>query len=954
MPSRSGGTRTRLYGLLGTLVAALVLAVGGDLWAGNAVGSFEIDGNMPDDAEAGDDWESLGIVETVIDDDVDSATDDAFGQGSHNEEPDDWSYALNSIPPKDDIDEAGIYFRPVNGQQFLYLRHTRLAASGNQNFDYEFNATDATYTNSNGFDVPFRTNGDFVVAFDVGKNEAAGCLSPQDTCVTLLEWKGDHLSGEFVLVTGLVKGTHWDGAVSADKTFGEAVVNLTAANHEVDCESVAQAWVKSRASSAINAALKDRTDTVAPAFCDFDVTKVADPTTVEAGGTVEYTIEVTNAGQIAGSTEAKDVYDERVTVVESSLPEGCTNDAENHTVTCDTDELEPGVSQQFTYSATMPSDLGGSDPDPDDCDGEPLFAIVNEVTVLGGEAEATVCVEAEPDLAIEKSAVGDPDDVVPGDPLTFQIDYSNDGNADAHDVEITDAVPAGTTFVSCTGKDGVEGEGCSHENGTVTFDIGTVGPGDEGSVSFVVEVTFDATCEICNQAQVSGTFGGQEIADETSNIVCVDAIPLGDPTLASASGSSFGLHVVVPALSIDETISETGSAQSGPGDPPADTDVFLTTDPPVPPAIASVQVVEATSDAGIDATGANDRSTGTTARVNLLGGAVTASAVHGVADATATGAGATASTFGSHIEDLEVGGVPIEQITYGQQIVVPGVGTLVVYERHTDVTEPADSFSGFWEATVGVNMLHLTVELGPLAGTEVVVSHAEAQASFPSIGSCEPQPDFTVSGEAKVVSAEVGDATVDVVKAGPIPAAGGDDFAQAFKVGPIAGSPGMAVDSDTLTAATEGGFDGGAARSNSLAEIEGLRALQPAGGSPTVTATLVRSEASSTADASGADSTGSTTLVGLTIGGSDVCGAIGLEDTCTPAPNTTIPLGLLTIHLNEQIEDTSGGSTAITVNAIRIEGLPTGDIVIGQAHSDACLDVSGTACTDAQSGGGGG
>lgn len=82
-----------------------------------------------------------------------------------------------------------------------------------------------------------------------------------------------------------------------------------------------------------------------------------------------------------------------------------------------------------------------------------------------------------------------------GDELTYTIKYKNLEDA-AATVTVTDAVPAGTEFVSAD-NDGV----C--ENSTVTWNLADVASGTEGSVSFKVRVTIDAVdSSIENQAQV--------------------------------------------------------------------------------------------------------------------------------------------------------------------------------------------------------------------------------------------------------------------------------------------------------------------------------------------------------------------------------------------------------------------------------------------------------------------
>lgn len=83
-----------------------------------------------------------------------------------------------------------------------------------------------------------------------------------------------------------------------------------------------------------------------------------------------------------------------------------------------------------------------------------------------------------------------------GDELTYTIKYKNLEDA-AATVTVTDAVPAGTEFVSAD-----NGGVC--KNGTVTWNIADVTSGTEGSVSFKVCVTIDAVGRsIENQAQVT-------------------------------------------------------------------------------------------------------------------------------------------------------------------------------------------------------------------------------------------------------------------------------------------------------------------------------------------------------------------------------------------------------------------------------------------------------------------
>ena len=104
------------------------------------------------------------------------------------------------------------------------------------------------------------------------------------------------------------------------------------------------------------------------------------------------------------------------------------------------------------------------------------------------------------DVALNKTVVSDADNLAPGDNVTFRIDAGNSGQGKAPDVKVTEAFPAGTTFVSaeshlCTSgyTSGVPGE-CSTGGAAGTFDGTTWKLGDMLAgqhASLYVTVTLD-------------------------------------------------------------------------------------------------------------------------------------------------------------------------------------------------------------------------------------------------------------------------------------------------------------------------------------------------------------------------------------------------------------------------------------------------------------------------------
>ncbi len=110
---------------------------------------------------------------------------------------------------------------------------------------------------------------------------------------------------------------------------------------------------------------------------------------------------------------------------------------------------------------------------------------------------------------IEKSA---PATVTAGNQMSYTLSWSVSGNIPVENVTITDAVPANTTFVSASDP-GVEA------GGTVTWNLGTKNPGDNGSVTMTVLVNSplrDAT-KIDNTAVICGD--GELVLPEVSSLL---------------------------------------------------------------------------------------------------------------------------------------------------------------------------------------------------------------------------------------------------------------------------------------------------------------------------------------------------------------------------------------------------------------------------------------------------
>jgi hypothetical protein len=249
-------------------------------FAGNTVGSFEIDGNLTVDhlvpPSEPIDWDSSPFPAALTTfTDGTGPTDDIFSQGSKENDQSSWVCTTGSAPPKDDIvneisvngappiaGEIAFRFYPVSGvqKQFLYTNWSRLSNNGDAHIDYEFNQADPSTNPVPGCpQLPIRTPGDFLVSFDT---EFGGAIIN----ASAFTWNGT----TFVPISVGSQGILWDAAVNTlpsivglmatgTNLFGELALNVSDTIGEIPCNKVLFVSMKTRASTSLSAELKDRT-----------------------------------------------------------------------------------------------------------------------------------------------------------------------------------------------------------------------------------------------------------------------------------------------------------------------------------------------------------------------------------------------------------------------------------------------------------------------------------------------------------------------------------------------------------------------------------------------------------------------------------------------------------------------------------------------------------------------
>ncbi len=561
-----------------------------------------------------------------------------------------------------------------------------------------------------------------------------------------------------------------------------------------------------------------------------------------------------------------------------------------------------------------------------------------------------------PNPTITKTAAQSTAEV--GGTVTFNIGYGNPSEGTANTATITDVIPAGTAFESCTG-------GCTVNGNTVTWQVGPLGPGATGSLSLTLRVLQAPNqCQLCNTATIDSP--QRPGSPDATSTACVRVSPGPNPGTARANGRATGVHIFDSGFGIDRYFTDVSSVQTGPGvqsnnDSAASIRIPTST---LSPPVLQLNLIEGISTSQVLTTPPSSRqnTVAQVAGLNLLDGTITAELVRAAGLAEATQDGSNWNTLGTGFVNLKVDldgrlgpnqPVVYDNVNPGAFIDLSNLFGKGPQGQKSGVTlrKVTGSTTGTFVSDVTVTMIDITAwdrdPVGPGRQTTIVqVSSAAAHAEHPSAAGCPG----AVSGHAFIAS-ETTDPDLIPITVGyvSIPAYGGHDE-QAINQLAIP-ADGSVVSAALTKSVSDGTLTPTSATSNDHAELANLCVLRNAvGPGCLVGATLVRSEATSTdGSGSGASSTDAgTEFLGLVVNGQTISLPV--------APNTVISLGPLGyVVLNEQFCDggspgapgpvpTCGGTThsGLTVRAIRVVlldptpgGLPGLEVIVAEAHSDA-------------------
>ncbi|HEV8429629.1 MAG TPA: PQQ-dependent sugar dehydrogenase [Pyrinomonadaceae bacterium] len=233
---------------------------------------------------------------------------------------------------------------------------------------------------------------------------------------------------------------------------------------------------------------------------DFSVAVSPSSRNVVPGASAQYTITVT---PLAGFTGA-------VNLTASSLPAGASAVFSPSTVNI-TDASSK--TSTLTLSTTAGTPLGNHTINVNGQTGPTMHAAVLMLNVVS---------PASADLSVNKTASPNPGQV--GVNLSYHIVVTNNGPAAATNVNSTDTLPAGLTFVSSSATQG----GCSGTS-TVSCGLGSLAVGASAVVTIVV--TPSASGQIVNTATASGSESDFDSSNNSSSITTLIQPAASSPSM---------------------------------------------------------------------------------------------------------------------------------------------------------------------------------------------------------------------------------------------------------------------------------------------------------------------------------------------------------------------------------------------------------------------------------------
>jgi uncharacterized repeat protein (TIGR01451 family) len=304
---------------------------------------------------------------------------------------------------------------------------------------------------------------------------------------------------------------------------------------------------------------------------DLAITKTDGVTTAAPGGTVTYTITVSNAGpsDVTGAT-VQDVFPADIaSVTWTCAPTGpgvnCSGSGTGDIN--DTVNLPVGESAVYTVTATI--SLSATGVLSNTASVAPPVGITDPNPGNNSATDSDTLIP-EADLAITKT--DGLTTVAPGDPLTYTIVVSNPGPSNEPAATVADTIPVQLLNAAwtCAGSGGgnCAGSGAGNINDTAVLPAG-------GSVTYTVATTVDpaATGTITNTASVASSgISAAAIDPDNTNNAATDTTDIVTPTATAVASST----PEPSATSTPESPTSTPESPTSTPEPPTSTPISPT------------------------------------------------------------------------------------------------------------------------------------------------------------------------------------------------------------------------------------------------------------------------------------------------------------------------------------------------------------------------------------------
>ena len=259
---------------------------------------------------------------------------------------------------------------------------------------------------------------------------------------------------------------------------------------------------------------------------DLAITKTADVSSQDIGENVVFTINLVNNGpDVATGVVANDLLPSGFTYVSSSQNFGTYNQG---TGTWNIGTLANGATATLTVTGTVQSS--------GDYTNTASVVSVNQTDLDNTNDEASVTITAlTSDVSVTK--VVSNTTPTPGETIDFTITASNAGPNSAKEVQVTDLLPSGYTFVSTTRTKG------TYDNTTGIWNVGTIGNGT--TQTLIIRATVNASGNYLNTASVSrnSTFDSNTGNDSATASVTVQSADLSVTKTVSNNIANVGENV---------------------------------------------------------------------------------------------------------------------------------------------------------------------------------------------------------------------------------------------------------------------------------------------------------------------------------------------------------------------------------------------------------------------------